>query len=101
MQSKKFELIRSTYASKDGYLGRKPLPPEIISLTDIIGELMCPGPFYYYVIDSPSLTFEQVSPHVSKVLGYDASEFQLETLVDIIHPEDFPFVNKCEEIIEK
>ena len=48
--------------SEDSYKTEK-------SLAEIVGEIFCPGPFYYYIIDFKTRKLEHVSGSIEKILN--------------------------------
>ncbi len=65
----------------------------------VISSFFCPGPHYYYIIDSPTLTFETVSPGAQTILGIDLKGKKLYDLLELFHPDDIDFVLKCEDYV--
>lgn len=96
MNLNRFDKIRALYDKQENYLANRSLPKENAPLAAKIGDLFCPGPYYYYVLDSPTLTFDTVSDSLTTVLGHDPETFSLQKLLDGVHPEDFPFAMQCE-----
>jgi DNA-binding CsgD family transcriptional regulator len=50
------------------------------------------GDYYYVIFNLNIRDFDFVSPDVVKVLGYEPSEFNTLTYLEIIHPEDQPWL---------
>lgn len=61
--------------------------------------LFSPGQFYYYILNFYNLTMEYVHPSVHNVLGIAPEKFNLEKLLEIIHPDDFQSVIKKEQVV--
>lgn len=57
------------------------------------------GEFYYYVIDSPTLTFDIVSPSTESLLGIPPEEVTLPGLIERVHPDDVAFMIRCEDVV--
>ena len=49
------------------------------------------GDFYYMVFNPPEGIIEYTSSSITPILGYEPSEFRLEMLMEIIHPDDLPY----------
>jgi len=64
-----------------------------------VGRFFCPGPFYYYVIDSPTQTFDYVSDSVRTTLGVAPADFSMSDMLEGIHPEDISFMTRCEDMV--
>jgi hypothetical protein len=65
----------------------------------LLNDFFCPGPFYYYVIDSPTLTFDYVSSSVRNIFGVEPYAFTLPGMLEGFHPDDVHFVARCEDIV--
>lgn len=93
------DIIFDIWKSHGNYLGKQSHPLHRPDISRYIADLFCPGEYYYYVIDSPTLTFDIVSPSTQKLLGIAAEDFSLQTLIEIIHPDDIQFMMKCEDVV--
>lgn len=92
-------IIFDIWKSHDNYLGKLPQRVWEYDLTRYIADLFCPGQYYYYVINSPTLTFDVVSESVKDLLGIEPQDFSLQKLIELIHPDDLHFAMKCEDIV--
>lgn len=93
------EIMYNIWKSHKNYLGTHPEGNHELDLSRYFANLFCPGEYYYYVIDSPSLTFDFVSPSVEGILGISLEDFSFQRLVDLIHPDDIHFLMKCEDVV--
>jgi len=93
----KFDSLLNVYKAHKSYLGTKSLPPQKVDFDNFAAAFFCPGPFYYYVIDSPTLTLDYISPSVEDIFGIRPDEFTFQTFMEIIHPDDHDFFLKCED----
>jgi DNA-binding CsgD family transcriptional regulator len=98
-QSSRLERIKNVWANHEGYLAGHSAPPAQLRVDEILGNLFCPGPFYYYIMDSNTLTFDMVSGSARNLLGIPPESFTLEQLIERIHPDDIPFMQQCEHRI--
>ncbi len=96
MNSKDFEL-RELYNRHSGYLAPISQGSSSIKIEEIIASFFCPGPFYYTILDSPSLIFDSCSNRILNILGKDLTGLPVEEMLTFFHPDDMPFVVKCEE----
>lgn len=62
-----------------------------ISIQKKLMELMQVGDFYYFIFAPPMNKIEFVSAEMETILGYKPSEFTVEKILSIIHPDDLPF----------
>jgi len=93
------EIVYDIWKSHKNYLGKKPEGNPEFDLSRYFANLFCPGDYYYYILDSPTLTFDMVSPSVEKLLGLKPHEFSFDTLIERIHPDDIHFLMKCEDVV--
>ena len=92
-------LLKDIWYSHDGYLGKRSMLPKEFALEDLVGRFFCPGPFYYYIIDSPTLTLDRVSNSVRDIFGKEPDEFDFPDVLESVHPDDIGFVARCEDIV--
>jgi Response regulator containing a CheY-like receiver domain and an HTH DNA-binding domain len=92
-------IIKDIWYSHQGYLGERSAAPEKLQFEEMIGRFFCPGPFYYYVIDSPTLTFDFVSSSVKTIFGKEPQELTLQDMLEEVHPDDINFMARCEDIV--
>ncbi len=97
--SSSIDIIYDIWRSHDKYLGEKSAPLNRGDVSRYIADIFCPGPYYYYVLDSPTLTFDFVSPSIRELLGIEPEDFSLQRLIELLHPDDVHFVMKCEDIV--
>ncbi|MEX2349472.1 MAG: LuxR C-terminal-related transcriptional regulator [Flavobacteriaceae bacterium] len=98
MKSNK-ELVTDIWKSHHNYLADKSEVLQTAHIENYFANLFCPGPFYYYVIDSPTLTLDIVSDSVEHILGIKPQDFTIETFVNNLHPEDLGFFMRCEDLV--
>ena len=69
-----------------------------ISLTaiDQIASLFSAGIYYYYVLNFDTYNMNFVHPNISKILGLQPVQFSLDTLFDIMHPDDLDKMHQKE-----
>ena len=96
---KTVDVVFDIWKSHENYLGIKPYTGPAPNIAGYLANLFCPGAYYYYIIDSPTLTFDIVSDTTQQLLGISAEDFTLQTLMEIIHPDDIHFMMKCEDVV--
>ncbi|MCX8532708.1 response regulator transcription factor [Chryseobacterium luquanense] len=68
----------------------------------IIGEMFSVGEFYYYVLNLTDSTLTNHHENILKMHGLKKYPSHLKEIIDLIHPDDLPFVIKAEQtIVEK
>ncbi|NDV44194.1 LuxR C-terminal-related transcriptional regulator [Flagellimonas sediminis] len=98
MKSSK-EVVVDIWKSHNNYLAKKSVNLETVNVVDYLANLFCPGPYYYYIIDSPTLTLDIVSDSIQTVFGIKPQDFTLNMFIDRIHPEDLSFFLRCEDVV--
>lgn len=81
------------------YLANKSTSLRKLHVEEMVATIFSPGPFYYYILDSPTLTFENPSPSVMDIMGISIENEFLKVLMDRVHPDDIDFVLKCEAYV--
>ncbi|MFT7233971.1 MAG: DNA-binding CsgD family transcriptional regulator [Cyclobacteriaceae bacterium] len=66
-----------------------------------ISDFFAAGSYYYYIFNFNSLKMDYVSPDVHKVLGIEAIEFTLESMLGSIHPDDLEKMREKEKAASK
>jgi DNA-binding CsgD family transcriptional regulator len=66
------------------------------NLIDQIASLFAIGPYYYYILNAQNQMMDFVHSGISNVLGIDASTFSLDTLFEIMHPDDASLIEEKE-----
>lgn len=68
----------------------------------IIGEIFSIGNFYYYVVNLADSTISHHHKNILKIHGFSEYPIQLREILELIHPDDIPFVLKAEQaVVEK
>lgn len=98
-KANKAQVLNEIYKSHENYLARQSGPPQKLNFEEILGFFFCAGPFYYYILDSPTLTFESVSRDAEKVLGINIKSKPIQVLLENVHPDDMNFLLKCENFV--
>lgn len=76
------------------------LPPP--SMEELIGKIFALGEFYYYTINFADSTIVHPHQNILKMHGLQQYPQHLSEIIDLIHPEDMPFVSEAERMaIEK
>lgn len=93
------DIIVDIWKSYPNYLAKKSVALSAPNIGDYMANLFCPGPYFYYIIDSPTLTVEHASPSMSAMLDLDEPSEFLNSLMHIIHPDDHHFFFRCEDMV--
>ena len=55
------------------------------------------GEYFYVIFNTRTTEMEYVNPNVEKLLGFTQDEFQLQIVLDNIHPDDLPYYYHYEQ----
>lgn len=92
-------IAKDIWRSHPNYLGDDSVALQHEEVFEAMAHIFCPGPSFYYVIDSPSLTFDYVSPDIAKILGISSEGLDLQRMVSTFHPEELDFFLRCEDVV--
>ncbi|OYU83220.1 MAG: helix-turn-helix transcriptional regulator [Flavobacterium sp. BFFFF2] len=67
-----------------------------IQFNELISAIVSTGAFYFYVIDFFDMSLSDVSANIADIHGFDPKSVTFNDILSTIHPDDFSFVNKCE-----
>lgn len=66
-------------------------------IMELISELFIVGDYYYYLIDIHNQALSHHHPRLCAIHDLQANPSGLQEIIDLIHPEDIPFVLHAEE----
>ncbi|MEM6630847.1 MAG: LuxR C-terminal-related transcriptional regulator [Bacteroidota bacterium] len=66
-------------------------------LYELMGNIFCPGPFYFFVFDFLQHDFVYVNRKVKEVLGYEPEKVNIRSFTERIIEEDIEHLAKCEK----
>ncbi|UXP32920.1 helix-turn-helix transcriptional regulator [Reichenbachiella agarivorans] len=92
-------LLTNLFNSYGHYLAPRSAGIKKLDFDKILATVFSPGPFYHYILDSPTLTFESASESTKQMMGICIVDQPLEVLINLIHPDDFGYMLKCEEYV--
>jgi DNA-binding CsgD family transcriptional regulator len=95
----KKELIFNLWDSHKNYLGKQSTELKNINFSELVGNLFCPGNYFYYVIDSPTLTYDFVSDSVEDIIGISPHELSIDKIIEYLHPDDLNWLIRCEDVV--
>ncbi|WP_114790661.1 helix-turn-helix transcriptional regulator [Niabella yanshanensis] len=72
-------------------------PNKAAKFTEILSEIFCAGPSYYYIVDFATREILYMSPSVQQVLGLDPANTCFDDIVDTVHIDDLSFIQVAEE----
>jgi DNA-binding CsgD family transcriptional regulator/PAS domain-containing protein len=95
----RFDELKNVYQTQEGYLATSSAKIQKLNFDYLLAQFFCPSPFFYYILDSPTLTFDYCSESMSKMLGQQFDGESLNAFIEKMHPDDFEFVLKCEDYV--
>lgn len=97
----RFDTLKNVYSAQKNYLAASSEKIQAFNFDHIIAQFFCPGPFFYYLLDSPTLTLENCSPSTEPLFGKSFDGESLNLLIERVHPDDFNFMLLCEQYVAK
>ncbi|RIA08899.1 regulatory LuxR family protein [Flavobacteriaceae bacterium MAR_2010_72] len=95
----KSKLILDLYSSHSNYLAQESITNYNVNVKALLSNLFSPGPSFYYIIDSPTLTAKLLSQGIEDILSISKQEFSVEKIIELIHPDDFNWFLRCEDVV--
>jgi len=81
--------VRRKWSEIGKYKSREDLQTELDFYKKVF-DIFQAGDFYYFIFNPALSLIEFVSDSMQQVLGYQKEEFDIQTLLENIHPEDLP-----------
>lgn len=96
----KDQLIQFVWNGVDHLFAKRSIKSPKESLLNTAANLFTTGESYYYIIDfvDPS-SFNYFSPNTAKLLNIDPDTYNVERMMQLIHPEDIEHAHQCEKCI--
>ena len=63
---------------------------------EVMGQVFCPGPFYFYVFDFTTFSFLYMHPTIEALLGIKPGEATLDGMLGRLHPDDLDYIRNFE-----
>lgn len=70
-----------------------------IKFNELTNSIISMGIFYFYIIAFFDMSISHVSPAIADIHGFNPESVTFNDILATIHPEDIPFVSKCENEI--
>ncbi|TVZ57634.1 regulatory LuxR family protein [Flavobacteriaceae bacterium MAR_2010_105] len=95
----KSKLVLDLYSSHSNYLAQESITNYNVDVKALLSNLFSPGPSFYYIIDSPTLTAKLLSQGIEDILSISKQEFSVDKIIELIHPDDFNWFLRCEDVV--
>lgn len=92
-------IVYDLWRSHEKYLGDKSVELHRPDIVTYLSSVFCPGPHFYYVIDSPTLTFDYVSNSTQDIFGIPPEDMSIPLFVDRLHPDDVEIFVRGEDVV--
>lgn len=99
MKPQVLSLINSIWDAHKNDFAQKPVEIDDSYRSRLSTSLYSPGPSYYFILEFSTRNFSYVSPRLFKTLKLNTNNISLEEYLNRVHPDDLPFVLKCERKI--
>lgn len=93
------KILHSIWNKSNDIATAKDHLPEDIRIDELLGNLFCPGPHYYYVVDFFDRKLKYVSPSITEVLGLDYHSVSFDDIIAQVHTDDIDYVAKAEACV--
>jgi len=70
-----------------------------VKIDNLLANIFCPGPHYYYVVDFYDRQLKHVSPTIREVTGLDPETVTFDDIIAQIHPDDINYVAEAEATV--
>lgn len=92
-------IVTDLWKSHEKYLGEKSIELYRPDIVTYLSSVFCPGRHWYYVIDSPTLTFDYVSNSTQDIFGIAPEDMSIALFTDRLHPDDVEMFVRCEDVV--
>lgn len=93
--------IQSVWAEHSDHLAKESTGLDIASVNQRMAALVCPGPFYHYIIDFQQIRFDSISDSYAEIIGGDGEIPSVDTFIQKIHPDEVAHFSRCEQVAGK
>lgn len=92
-------IVIDLWKSHDKYLAEQSVELHRPDIVTYLANAFCPGPHWYYVIDSPTLTFDFVSSSTQDLFGIPSKDMTIPRFMDRLHPDDVEMFVRGEDVV--
>lgn len=96
MKDKNIEKVLQVWNEKNSI--ENPNQRIKLEIIEQIASMFAAGPYYYFIFNYETVSFDYVSKEVKNVLGYDPSIFSLQFMMENLHEEDLDNLKEKEAI---
>lgn len=93
------KILHSIWNQSTDIATSQDLSPDHIKIDELLANVFCPGPYYYYVVDFYDRQIKHVSPEIKDILGLNPESAIFDDIIARIHPKDIHYVAKAEAAV--
>ena len=93
------DILHSVWDKMDVVITTKAIFSEEILIDELLSNMLCTGPHYYYVVDFYDRQIKYMSHSVLSVLGLAPESVTFDDIINRIHPDDIDYVAKAESTV--
>jgi len=93
------DILHSVWDKMDVVITTKAIFSEEILIDELLSNILCTGPHYYYIVDFYDRQIKYISHSVLSVLGLAPESARFDDIINSIHPDDIDYVAKAESTV--
>ena len=98
--NKNLRKIQKVWRSYEHLFAERQIVISSEKIDTVLNSFFFPGPFYFYLLDFPSLELSYVHPNIEKILGIPTGEASIDALAEHVHSDDAEHFIKCEKLAQ-
>lgn len=88
--------IRQAWEDHGEYMSQQTTQLDLEKVNSRLASIFCPGPFYHYIFDFQTYSFDRMSDDYNQLSGLDPETATIDQFLERIHPDDVAFFSKAE-----
>lgn len=88
--------IRKTWEAHGDNMSKQATRLDLQKLNKRLASVFCPGPYYHYIFDFQTYSFDSMSPGYQDITGFDCETTTTDSFLCRIHPDDIGFFSMAE-----
>lgn len=89
-------LLHKVWDKSSDFITTKETQVDSVKINNIISNLLCAGPFYFYIVDFFDREIKYMHPNIEAILGLSQKNTTFDDIISRIHPDDMEYVAKAE-----
>ncbi len=90
-------LLHSVWDKSRDFITTRETQIDSVKVNTIISNLLCAGPFYFYVVDFFDREIKYMHLNIKSVLGLCPKSTRFDDIISRIHPDDMEYVARAED----